>query len=213
MTRKEILAIVGITACSIGWTFTIPAMLWLMKTLVVRSEYGGLFNSISIILCTSLWFMKTKAFCFHTTSSQWRVFYYLGLIVTLGLLLFNIQSQPVSKITGQARSPFEVLDVIALVPLAEELVFRGVIWSMIEKIAKGDHVRLAALVGTSLLFGIEHLGYWAQSNWPLPPDAYFHAISMVFAGLFFGFFRLKSNSLAIPAVLHMLANGAILLTQ
>jgi membrane protease YdiL (CAAX protease family) len=88
------------------------------------------------------------------------------------------------------------------------------LWSkQVSKIAKGDHARLAALVGTSLLFGIEHLGYWAQSNWPLPPDAYFHAISMVFAGLFFGFFRLKSNSLAIPAVLHMLANGAILLTQ
>jgi membrane protease YdiL (CAAX protease family) len=36
---------------------------------------------------------------------------------------------------------------------------------------------------------------------------------MIFAGIIFGFFRLKSDSLSIPAALHMLANGVILLFQ
>ena len=156
---------------------------------------------------------KQKIFHFRTISLQWKIFYYLALIVVLGLLIFNIQNQPVSKITGKARVPFEVLDIIVLLPIAEELVFRGAIWSAIEKSIKVEITPTLVLTGTSLLFGVEHLGYWAQSNWPLPLDAYLHAFSMIFAGLFFGYFKLKSNSLAGPAVSHMLANGAILLTQ
>jgi membrane protease YdiL (CAAX protease family) len=213
MSRKESLTTVSSIVCLIALTFAIPAMQWLANKLSGHSEYGGSISSFSTILFISLWLRKTKVFSFQTASPRWRVFYYLVLTVILGLLLFNIQNQPVSKITGEARSSFEVFDLIILLPFAEELVFRGVIWSMFEKFSKADNWNISALLGTSLSFGIEHLGYWAQSNWPLPPDAYFHAISMVFAGLFFGFFRRKSDSLAIPTVLHMLANGAILLTQ
>ena len=188
-------------------------MQWLTSELIVHPKYKGLVSSIAIILCTSFWLRKTKAFPLRTSSFQWEGFYYLALITILGLLTFNIHNQPVSKITGQTRSPLEILDIIVLLPIAEEMVFRGAIWSMLKKILEGNNGRAIVLAGTSLLFGIEHLGYWAQSNWPLPPDAYFHAISMVFAGIFFGFFRLKSDSLAVPAMLHILANGAILLTQ
>ena len=194
-------------------TFAIPAVQWFASKLITNLEFVGVISSISIIVCIGFWLVKTKAFHFRTFLLQWRMFYYLALIVVLGLLIFNIQGQPVSQITGKARTLFEVLDIIVLLPIAEELVFRGAIWSVIEKIPKVDIVPMVALAGTSLLFGVEHLGYWAQSNWPLPPDAYLHAFSMIFAGIFFGYFRLKSKSLAIPAVLHMLANGAILLAQ
>jgi membrane protease YdiL (CAAX protease family) len=153
---------------------------------------------------------KKTNFHFQAISSQWKAFYYLALAVVLGLLIFNIQNRPVAKITGQARQPLEIFDLIILLPVAEELVFRGAIWSKIERHGIGH---IAVLAGTSLMFGVEHLGYWAQSNWPLPPSAYFHALSTVFAGVFFGLFRLKSDSLAVPIALHMLANGAILLTQ
>jgi len=210
MNRKTILASVSATACLIALTFAIPVMQWLASRFIARPDYRGLISSIAIVLCVSLWLRKTKAFSFHIPSFQWKAFFYLALFVALVLLLINIQNQPVSKITGLARSPLEVLDLIILLPVAEELVFRGVIWSRIEKF---DIRHIAVLVGTSLLFGIEHLGYWTQSYWPLPPEAYFHAISMIFAGIFFGFLRLKSDSLAIPVALHMLANGAILLTQ
>jgi membrane protease YdiL (CAAX protease family) len=194
-------------------TFAIPAVQWFASKLITNLEFVGVISSISIIVYIGFWLVTTKAFHFRTFSLQWRMFYYLALIVVLGLLIFNIQGQPVSQITGKARTPFEVLDIIVLLPIAEELVFRGAIWSVIEKIPKVDIVPMVALAGTSLLFGVEHLGYWAQSNWPLPLDAYLHAFSMIFAGIIFGYFRLKSKSLAIPAVLHMLANGAILLAQ
>ncbi len=188
-------------------------MQWLMGKLIAHPEYKGLISSIAIILCTGFYLKKTEASPFQALSFKWKVFNYLALIVTLGLLIFNFHNQPVSKITGQPRSPLEILDIIILLPIAEEMVFRGAIWAMLNKFLAGNNGRAIVLAGTSLLFGIEHLGYWAQSYWPLPPDAYIHAISMVFAGIFFGFFRLKSDSLAVSAMLHMLANGAILLTQ
>jgi membrane protease YdiL (CAAX protease family) len=200
-----------------GWlvvfTFVIPVVQWLVNKLLTNSEYAGVISSVAVILSISLWLRQGKAISFHTLSFHWKPYFYLVLTVILGLLIFNVLNQPVSKITGQTRSPFEVLDIIVFLPFAEELIFRGAIWSILERFFKADIGRIAVFVGTSLLFGIEHLGYWAQSNWPLPLDAYFHAISMIFAGIFFGFFRYKFGSLTIPILLHMLANDVILLIQ
>jgi membrane protease YdiL (CAAX protease family) len=213
MRKSSVFVNISIITGLLALTFVIPATQWLAIKFIASPEFVGVISSISIIICIVFWLVKKKALHFRTFSLQWEIFCYLALIVVLGLLIFNIWNQPVSQITGKARTPFEVLDIIVLLPIAEELVFRGVIWSAIEKFPKEGIMPNTVLAGTSLLFGVEHLGYWAQSNWPLPPDAYLHAFSMIFAGLFFGYFRLKSNSLAIPAVLHMLANGAILLAQ
>ncbi|HET8670487.1 MAG TPA: CPBP family intramembrane glutamic endopeptidase, partial [Candidatus Saccharimonadales bacterium] len=131
----------------------------------------------------------------------------------LVLLILNVQSRPVSGITGQPRSAYEVVDVIVLGSIAEELVFRGVVWSLFEQLSKGSSENIPTLVGTSILFGVEHLGYWVQAYWPLPSDAYLHSIAMILAGVFFGVFRLKTRSLTIPVIVHMLANGIILLFQ
>jgi membrane protease YdiL (CAAX protease family) len=213
VNEKTHLVNIDIATGLLALTFAIPTVQWLATKLIARPEFVGVISSTAVIVCTGFWLTKTKAFHFRILSLQWKMFYYLALIVVLGLLIFNVQNQPVSQITGKARTPFEVLDLIVLLPIAEELIFRGAIWSAIQKFLKVEITPILVLTGTSLLFGIEHLGYWAQSNWPLPPGAYLHAFSMVFAGLFFGYFRLKSDSLAVPAVLHMLANGAILLTQ
>ena len=213
VNEKIHLVNIDIATSVLALTFAIPTVQWLATKLIARPEFVGVISSTAVIVCTGFWLTKTKAFHFRILSLQWKMFYYLALIVILGLLIFNVQNQPVSQITGKARTPFEVLDLIVLLPIAEELIFRGAIWSAIQKFLKVEITPILVLTGTSLLFGIEHLGYWAQSNWSLPPGAYLHAFSMVFAGLFFGYFRLKSDSLAVPTVLHMLANGAILLTQ
>ena len=210
MNGKSFPISIGTVVCLISSTFAIPATQWLATKLIANPGFRGIVSSVSIILAIGLLSRKQKIIRFQPLSSRWKIFYCIALTVVLGLLVFNIQNQPVAKITGHPRTPLEVFDLIILLPMAEELVFRGVIWSKFEKISSA---RLAALAGSSFLFGIEHLGYWAQSNWPLPLDAYLHAFSMVFAGLFFGYFRLKSDSLTIPTALHMLANGAILLTQ
>ena len=210
MSEKKTTTIVNTIVCLTILTFTMPAAQWFAGKFVTNPELRGTVSSVSIILGVGLLIRKQKAIWLRAFSAQWKMFYYLALTVVLGLLVFNIQDQPVAKMTGRARMPLEVFDLIALLPVAEELIFRGAIWSMLEKITSSY---ISILAGTSLLFGVEHLGYWTQTNWPLSPEAYLHVISMVFAGVFFGFFRFKSGSLTIPALLHMLANGAILLTQ
>lgn len=213
MKKKDFFTNASLIACALTLTFSIPGMQWVVGKFIPDSEYQAIISSLSIILCISYWNNNLKAFTFQPSSHWWRVLYYFLLVATIGLILFNLQKQPVSKITAEARSPLEVIDVAILVPIAEEMVFRGVIWSILDKLAKGNLGQITVLTGVSLMFGVEHLGYWTQASRPLPHEAYLHAFSMVFAGLFFGFFKIKSNSIAIPAVLHMLSNNVILLTQ
>jgi membrane protease YdiL (CAAX protease family) len=120
--------------------------------------------------------------------------------------------QPVAGISGLPRSPAHLIDVILLGSIAEELIFRVVIWSILTRLSQKNSW-IITLVGTSLLFGVMHFGYWAQSGWIFQPEAVFHVISMVFAGAFLGAVLLDSRSLAAAMIVHMLVNAAILLTQ
>jgi membrane protease YdiL (CAAX protease family) len=211
ISKKDVFLPLGLMAVL---TFAIPAMQWFVGQFAPLSMYQEILGSLFVISCVSLWHWRTKSFSFLPHSPHWKTICYLGWLIALGLLIINIQSAPMAKITGQARSPFEVIDVIVLSPAAEELVFRGVIWSIFIRLSKNSRwSTVFVIMGSSLLFGIEHLGYWAQSNWPLPIDAYLHALSMVVAGICFGMFRQISRSLAVPVAVHMLANGAILLIQ
>ena len=175
MNGKSFPISIGTVVCLISSTFAIPATQWLATKLIANPGFRGIVSSVSIILAIGLLSRKQKIIRFQPLSSRWKIFYYIELTVVLGLLVFNIQNQPVAKITGLPRTPLEVFDLIILLPMAEELVFRGVIWSKFEKI---NPARFAALAGSSLLFGIEHLGYWGQFDWPLPLDAYLPAFTM-----------------------------------
>jgi membrane protease YdiL (CAAX protease family) len=210
VTKIRLSYIMAIIAVGV-LTFAVPFTQLLVSKIAASSPYRGWISSIPVILCVYFWHRRIKANTFLPLTSSLKVLVSMGGIVLLGLLTINILNAPVSQITGQARTPFEVIDVILLVPLAEELIFRGVLWSIFERLPRSRWG--IALAGTSLLFGVEHLGYWAQAGLPLPVDAFLHALSMVAAGLCFGALRWKSRSLAVPAMIHMLANGVILLAQ
>jgi membrane protease YdiL (CAAX protease family) len=72
---------------------------------------------------------------------------------------------------------------------------------------------VVTLLVSLLLFGGEHIGFWMQSQWPLSPDAIFHSLLMVLTGLFFGVSRLASRSIVVAMIVHMIGNGAVLMTQ
>jgi membrane protease YdiL (CAAX protease family) len=194
-------------------TFVIPLLQWLADKLIEPSGYSALMGNILTIIVLSYWSVRNNLFYYYPSLPVGRVILYLMGISVLVLLILNVQYRPVSGITGRARSPYEVVDVIALGSIAEELVFRGAVWSLFNRLSKEGGKNITALVGTSILFGMGHLGYWVQSNWPLPSDAYIHSISMILAGIFFGIFRLKTRSLTVPVLIHMFANGIILLFQ
>jgi membrane protease YdiL (CAAX protease family) len=83
-----------------------------------------------------------------------------------------------------------LIAVIAVIgPLAEELVFRGYIWSRLRAALPA----WAVVVATSLLFAAAHLD---------PAQA----IPLVFTGLFLGWLRLQSGSILLPVIAHIANN-------
>lgn len=142
MTRETSLSFLGLLPVLFVLTFTIPGMQWLCFKLRGHSQYNGLIVSVPIAFFIFFWNRKLEAFPFFPSSYIWRILCYCSVVVVFSLLVVNIFRHPTSKITGQDRLPFEVLSVVILFPAVEELVFGG-----------------------------EHIGFWMQSHWPLPPDA------------------------------------------
>ena len=212
-SRNAYLAHFGRVFGLAGLTFAIPLLQWLANKLIEPSGYGTLLGNLVIISVLGYWSVQNKLFDYHPLTPVGKLILYLLGFTVLVLLILDVYYQPISGITGQPRAPYKVIDVVVLGSIAEELVFRGAMWSLFQGLSKGSHGSVTALTGTSILFGVGHLGYWMQSFWPLLPEAYIHAISMILAGLFFGIFRLKTRSVTVPIFMHVLANAIILLFQ
>lgn len=129
------------------------------------------------------------------------------------LLLFMIGSQALTYWLN--KSPLVFVDplyesvssvwllVIAMVivaPIYEELIFRGILWSAIAEQFSSQHsnrrgVVIASIV-TSLIFATIHLQY----------GLYEISTIMVLASIFC-YARIKSGSLLLPMLLHIINNG------
>lgn len=206
---KRLGRIIGLAAL----TFAIPLLQWFANKLIEPSGFGRLLGNLLPIIFLSYWVVRNNLFYYHPALPIGRVILYLLGVSVFFLLTLNLLYPSVSGITGRMRLSYEVIDVIVLGSMAEELLFRGMAWSLFKQLFKANDTDYMALVGTSVLFGVAHLGYWAQSHWPLPAAAYLHSLCMILAGIFFGVFRLKTRSLTIPVILHVLANGIVLLLQ
>jgi membrane protease YdiL (CAAX protease family) len=98
-----------------------------------------------------------------------------------------------STLHGPAGVVLFVLVVAALGPVAEEIVFRGLLLPRLAaRIGRGG-----ALAATSLIFGAMHANYGIYA--PLT----------VVLGWTLGWSRLASGDLRAPIALHMLLNGAV----
>ena len=213
MTVKTKLKPFCVTGLTLSLTFVIPTIMWFVRDVLLSSRYNELAAGAVVIICSFFWNGKTRAFPLLSSSALWRFSCFIGCLITLVLLFINLLNSPIARITGQARLPLSVISVIVLLPIAEELIFRGFIWALFEKLSSKYNLAIFPLLGTSLMFGLGHLGYWLQSYCPLPPDAVVHVLLMVAAGLGFGAVRMASGSLVAPMVVHMGANGTLLLFQ
>lgn len=211
MDKRTSLVTLGVGLAAL--TFVTSMAQWLVGRIVSSSQYNSLLSSMLIVCCIALWDRNTRSLPWLPTSSFWKTLCYSVSVIVFMLLMINSLNPTIARITGQVRSLSEVVDVIIFGPLAEELVFRDAMWSIFKKLVQNSHRPIVILMGTSVLFGVGHLGYWALSSWLLPSEAMMHALLMVGAGACFGGFRLVSRSLLVPIVVHMLANGVILLTQ
>lgn len=93
-----------------------------------------------------------------------------------------------------------VIAMVIVAPMYEELIFRGILWSAIAEQFSSQHSKrrgvVIASIITSLIFATIHLQY----------GLYEISTIMVLA-LIFCYARIKSGSLLLPMLLHIINNG------
>ncbi|MGP9689249.1 lysostaphin resistance A-like protein [Psychrobacter sp. AOP22-C1-C5] len=132
----------------------------------------------------------------------------------LGLLLiFMIGSQVLTYFLDE--TPLEFVDplyesvssvwllifaMVIVAPLYEELVFRGILWSAISEQFAASFLKhygaIVASVVTSLIFAVIHVQY-----------GIYEISTIVVLALLFCYARIRSGSLLLPMLLHIVNNG------
>ncbi|WP_227680619.1 CPBP family intramembrane glutamic endopeptidase [Psychrobacter sp. SWN149] len=134
----------------------------------------------------------------------------------LGLLLiFMIVSQALTYLLDMTPLDFVdplyqsvssvwllVFAMVIVAPIYEEVVFRGILWSAIaEQFSSASYSEnygaIVASMITSLIFAIIHVQY-----------GIYEISTIVVLALLFCYARIKSGSLLLPIVLHIVNNGA-----
>ena len=130
------------------------------------------------------------------------------------LLLFMIGSQALTYVLD--KSPLAFVDplyqsvssvwllifaMVIVAPIYEELIFRGLLWSAIAEqfTSPPDTEHRGAMVAslvTSLIFAVIHLQY-----------GLYEISTIVVLALLFCYARIKSGSLILPMLLHIINNG------
>lgn len=145
-----------------------------------------------------------------------KPFSLVAAIGTIGLLLiFMIGSQALTYMLD--KSPLAFVDplyqsvssvwllifaMVIVAPIYEELIFRGLLWSAIAEqftssLDTKHHGAIVASLVTSLIFAVIHLQY-----------GIYEISTIVLLALIFCYARIKSGSLILPILLHIINNGA-----
>jgi hypothetical protein len=134
-----------------------------------------------------------------------RVFVMLGLILAVLVMLLSTvypsaRETPLEKIFGQGRALyFFALFGVIVAPFTEELIFRGFLYPLIEKMAG----RVIAIVVTAAIFAGLHVPQlWG--SWP--------AIGLIlFVGLVLSSIRAVTGLLTPSWIIHLAYNGTLVL--
>ncbi|AGP48423.1 abortive phage infection protein [Psychrobacter sp. G] len=181
----------------------------------------GTVVSISIMIgCVLL--MATSALVIRVRRGNLKQYLALrpfSLAVGMGmiglLLIFMIGSQALTYVLD--KSPLAFVDplyqsvssvwllifaMVIVAPIYEELIFRGILWSAIAEqfISPPDTEYRGAIIAslvTSLIFAVIHLQY-----------GIYEISTIVVLALLFCYARIKSGSLILPMLLHIINNGA-----
>ena len=178
----------------------------------------GTVVSLSVLLCFILLSLLTYLMVARKVNHSRQLFAYLGfrpisarmLLQGASLLsLFILVSEAASQLLN--RTPLDFVDplfastdakwllivvIVVVAPIYEELVFRGLIWSAIAEQFERRRGLIIASVISSVLFAVIHTQY-----------ELFEMSAIFILALLFCYVRIKSNSLLLPILLHILNNG------
>ena len=173
--------------------------LWLLEDRSTLPLLGLFFSSALLAAVAALAPLGLRevlpALGFRRAGWKITVFGTLGaLVVSVGVSQLGIEPEGVKEALGVARDPAmftaSLLVMAVLAPLAEEVVFRGLLYGWLET-RWGATVAWAA---SSLLFAAAHF----------EPA---HIVLVLPLGLWFGFLRWRSGSLWPSLAAHVVNNG------
>ncbi len=108
----------------------------------------------------------------------------------------QVQDTGFSQIHTNVELVLAFFTLVVLAPIAEETLFRGYLLGKLKRVLPV----WGAILITSALFGIVHIAFSAQPDWPLALDVFL--LSIMLSSL-----RQLSGSLWAPMLVHMIKNG------
>ncbi len=145
--------------------------------------------------------MENVRFGFTPNSGEWRIgiqqfLLFIPAGVAAAYFLRVATFRPINMVWW--KFPLYVIitffAILWVVALAEEFFFRGFLQQLL---TRGLHSRVAALLVTSVLFGLAHLPFRHFPNWRF-------AIVAALAGLFYGLAYIRAHSVRACMVTHAL---------
>lgn len=169
---------------------------------------GVQFGSFLLLLGALMWWRSDidVAIRLGRTVERRREVLTTGLVLTVATWAF------VSIGGANPYSDADLLFEVVLVPVGEELVFRGVLlgWLLVRLTALGTtpDASSSAVVISAVAFGAAHASnaFFGAGGFALVQVLVGTAL-----GLLFGWVRVRTDSLASPILLHALVNGINLL--
>ena len=128
----------------------------------------------------------------RSLKQNWKLLTLLFFLVTGGLLLFVF-----FHITRYFHGVKHPVIFFLITPLAEEMLFRGVVYAQLKK------MDMYPIFGSALLFSLHHLQYF---NYHFTRFAIFQMTYTFLLGILFGFMRKKSDSVYPSLLSHMFIN-------
>ena len=157
--------------------------------------FGSALVAVGAAVAPLGWRSIPAALGFRSASWKIVVFGTLGaLVVSVAVSQLGIEPEGVKEALGVARTPAlfvtSLLVMAVLAPLAEELVFRGLLYGWLD----GRWGPTVAWAVSSILFAAAH----AEPA---------HVVLVLPLGLWFGFLRWRSGSLWPSLAAHVVNNG------
>jgi len=213
--RKIFLNIISIVA--------VLLLLW------IRSYLGNVFTLLGIVFLLlvilfaigTTWFLHRKEWCGVLGLKTKGITGKIIIISFFGGLLISIVCDAIIQISYRIifdevqSSPFIeenllkfMVMALVMAPITEELLFRGFIqglWQKIYREKEKTPVKLI-IVSTALIFAISHFGFLYNIS---VKQFIFNAISIFFIALYFGWLRHKYQSIIPSIFAHFGANATM----
>ncbi len=170
-----------------------------------RTNFSDSMISMICIIIISVLFIiycRKKEISLSVFPKQFDKFYIL--ITFVAIILFLVTP---SNYNGDVEPKLLLIYGSVVIPIFEELIFRGYVWNKLNEILKKE---LFTYVVTTILFGLWHLGYISsiafRVNISLVHIMFWKVVTGVSFGIVLGALRLKTKNCYSTMVLHGILN-------